>query len=176
MCVAVAGGVFVAAQTAGVPSSGGVVFRGLCGMRVRSCLRWRVAPLHPPTGSPLPGVHRHCVTELCIAVPAGRAMSDGEDDAAGAHAPSRFDQSLGKITVKFTELMKNAPGGVVDLNEAAVLLKVKKRRLYDITNVLEGIDLVTKRSKNRVFWRCVAVWALLAGSFLACAGGNWTPA
>ena len=30
----------------------------------------------------------------------------------------------------------------VDLNEAAKELKINKRRLYDITNVLEGIGIV----------------------------------
>ena len=37
----------------------------------------------------------------------------------------------------------------------AVLSDEKKRRLYDITNVLEGIDLVVKQSKNTVVWRFV---------------------
>ena len=40
----------------------------------------------------------------------------------------------------------------MDLNEAAVKLEVQKRRIYDITNVLEGIDLITKTVKNKVKW------------------------
>jgi transcription factor E2F3 len=43
----------------------------------------------------------------------------------------------------------------VDLNKAAVDLSVQKRRLYDITNVLEGIGLVEKKSKNQIRWRYV---------------------
>jgi hypothetical protein len=31
-------------------------------------------------------------------------------------------------------------------------LGVQKRRIYDITNVLEGIGLVEKKSKNTVHW------------------------
>jgi hypothetical protein len=34
----------------------------------------------------------------------------------------------------------------------AHMLKVEKRRVYDITNVLEGINYVTKNKKNTVKW------------------------
>ena len=43
----------------------------------------------------------------------------------------------------------------MDLNDAAVTLSVQKRRIYDITNVLEGIGLVDKRSKNKIEWKYV---------------------
>jgi|TARA_B110001450_G_C17624729_1_gene482674 transcription factor E2F3 len=35
---------------------------------------------------------------------------------------------------------------------AAVELEVQKRRIYDITNVLEGIELICKTIKNKVKW------------------------
>jgi hypothetical protein len=31
-------------------------------------------------------------------------------------------------------------------------IQVQKRRLYDITNVLEGIHLIKKKSKNNIQW------------------------
>ena len=65
---------------------------------------------------------------------------------------SRFDSSLGLLTTKFTAMIESSDGSGVDLNEAAVALGVQKRRIYDITNVLEGIGLVNKVSKNRVAW------------------------
>ena len=42
----------------------------------------------------------------------------------------------------------------LDLNEAAGALGVQKRRIYDITNVLEGLGIVTKKSKNHVVCKC----------------------
>ena len=63
---------------------------------------------------------------------------------------SRYDSSLGLLTKKFVSLIQNAPEGVLDLNAAAGQLGVQKRRIYDITNVLEGIGLIEKRSKNNI--------------------------
>ncbi|XP_055770819.1 transcription factor E2F3-like, partial [Salvelinus fontinalis] len=52
----------------------------------------------------------------------------------------------------FVELLGQSSDGVVDLNQAAEVLKVQKRRLYDITNVLEGVHLIKKKSKNNIQW------------------------
>ncbi|XP_063547384.1 transcription factor E2F2 [Cydia strobilella] len=67
---------------------------------------------------------------------------------------SRFDTSLGLLTKKFVALLKSSPNGVLDLNIAAEHLSVQKRRIYDITNVLEGIGILEKRSKNNIQWKC----------------------
>ncbi|XP_010124252.1 PREDICTED: transcription factor E2F6 [Chlamydotis macqueenii] len=64
----------------------------------------------------------------------------------------RFDASLVYLTRKFMDLVKTAPDGVLDLNEVATTLGVRKRRVYDITNVLDGIHLIQKRSKNHIQW------------------------
>eukprot|EP00802_Teleaulax_amphioxeia_P027218 Tamp_28496.p1 GENE.Tamp_28496~~Tamp_28496.p1 ORF type:complete len:258 (-),score=73.73 Tamp_28496:36-788(-) len=66
---------------------------------------------------------------------------------------SRYDCSLGILTKKFVTLVKSANNGVLDLNSAAEQLTVKKRRIYDITNVLEGIGLIEKKSKNNIQWK-----------------------
>ncbi|KAB0391679.1 hypothetical protein E2I00_000437, partial [Balaenoptera physalus] len=50
------------------------------------------------------------------------------------------------------DLVRSAPGGILDLNKVATKLGVRKRRVYDITNVLDGIDLVEKKSKNHIRW------------------------
>jgi hypothetical protein len=32
-------------------------------------------------------------------------------------------------------------------------IQVQKRRIYDITNVLEGVGLIEKKSKNNILWK-----------------------
>jgi len=65
---------------------------------------------------------------------------------------SRFENSLGLLTQRFLEVIQSSDGGTVDLNTAASLLGVAKRRIYDITNVLEGVGLIRKKSKNVIAW------------------------
>ncbi|XP_074591517.1 transcription factor E2FA-like [Curcuma longa] len=67
----------------------------------------------------------------------------------------RYDSSLGLLTKKFINLLKHTQDGILDLNKAAEILKVQKRRIYDITNVLEGIGLIEKKLKNRICWKGV---------------------
>uniref|UniRef100_A0A8C4X240 E2F/DP family winged-helix DNA-binding domain-containing protein n=1 Tax=Eptatretus burgeri TaxID=7764 RepID=A0A8C4X240_EPTBU len=64
----------------------------------------------------------------------------------------RYDSSLGLITQRFLSLMQRSPDGSIELNNAAKILGVQKRRMYDITNVLQGIQIVTKKFKNTVMW------------------------
>ncbi|DBA04168.1 TPA: hypothetical protein N0F65_004276 [Lagenidium giganteum] len=70
-----------------------------------------------------------------------------------ASPASRYDSSLGLLTRKFVELIQSSPNGDLDLNTAAISLGVQKRRIYDITNVLEGIGLIEKTSKNNIHWK-----------------------
>ena len=66
---------------------------------------------------------------------------------------SRYDSSLGLLTKKFVTLIQESPEGLLDLNQAATTLEVQKRRIYDITNVLEGIGLIEKKGKNNIQWK-----------------------
>ncbi|KRX80137.1 Transcription factor E2F4 [Trichinella nativa] len=86
-----------------------------------------------------------------------------EPGAYGHSSPigARAEKSLGLLTQKFLKVLQEAKDGVVDLNVAADRLKVKqKRRIYDITNVLEGVGLIEKKSKNSVQWKGGAVGKL----------------
>jgi hypothetical protein len=73
-------------------------------------------------------------------------------EVASPLSQSRFDSSLGQLTKKFVHILRSAPGSRIDLNRAARELGVQKRRIYDITNVLEGIGLIQKEGKNHVAW------------------------
>jgi E2F/DP family winged-helix DNA-binding domain/E2F transcription factor CC-MB domain len=64
----------------------------------------------------------------------------------------RHENSLGVLTRKFVKLIKQSPELTLDLNEAVRSLDVQKRRIYDITNVLEGIGYIEKLSKNKIKW------------------------
>ncbi|ONI32414.1 hypothetical protein PRUPE_1G366800 [Prunus persica] len=66
----------------------------------------------------------------------------------------RYDSSLGLLTKKFVSLIQEAKDRTLDLNKTAEVLEVQKRRIYDITNVLEGINLIEKTSKNHIRWKC----------------------
>ena len=61
------------------------------------------------------------------------------------------------LTKKFIHLIEQAEEGILDLNKAAETLNVQKRRIYDITNVLEGIGLIEKKSKNNIQWKAIGV-------------------
>ncbi|XP_053552339.1 transcription factor E2F1 [Bombina bombina] len=79
----------------------------------------------------------------------------GERNLSAVKSPgerSRYETSLNLTTKRFLELLSKSADGVVDLNWAAQELNVQKRRIYDITNVLEGIHLITKKSKNHIQW------------------------
>lgn len=64
---------------------------------------------------------------------------------------SRNETTLGTLTQRFIELLYKSNFSV-NLNEVSTKLNIKKRRLYDITNVLEGVGLLQKTSKNVTRW------------------------
>lgn len=91
------------------------------------------------------------------------SRGDADDDevtpksTAQKGGQCRYDNSLGLLTKKFVQLIRTAEDGVLDLNNAAGKLNVQKRRIYDITNVLEGIGLIEKKSKNQIQWKGTAM-------------------
>ncbi|KAM9840681.1 transcription factor E2F6 [Aulostomus maculatus] len=64
---------------------------------------------------------------------------------------ARRDLSLGLLTRRFLELLLVEPDRSLELGQATTSLQTSRRRLYDITNILESISLV-ERTANRVKW------------------------
>ncbi|XP_015224582.1 PREDICTED: transcription factor E2F3-like [Cyprinodon variegatus] len=65
---------------------------------------------------------------------------------------TRSDNSLVRLTQAFAQMLNRSSDGVLDLNLASSVLGVHKRRLYDIINVLEGINLIERIYKNHYKW------------------------
>ena len=65
---------------------------------------------------------------------------------------SRQENSLGELTKNFINYVKESGRPTININDLVKKLKVKKRRIYDITNVLEGIGYIKKHAKNEISW------------------------
>lgn len=57
---------------------------------------------------------------------------------------SKQKTSLTNLTSHFINLLKKSEKNILDMTTAHEKLKVSKRRIYDIVNVLEGIGYVQK--------------------------------
>ena len=64
----------------------------------------------------------------------------------------RQENSLSKLTKKVLDYVRDKKKVNINLNELVKDLGVKKRRIYDITNVLQGIGYVEKQGKNEIIW------------------------
>ena len=56
------------------------------------------------------------------------------------------------VTKRFVAALRSSENKSLDLNTAVSELGLQKRRIYDITGVLEGVGLVEKAGKNQVKW------------------------
>ncbi|XP_046706686.1 transcription factor E2F5 isoform X2 [Silurus meridionalis] len=81
-------------------------------------------------------------------------MAESSLSHAVPNGSSRYEKSLGLLAIKFVTLLQETKDGILDLKVAAECLAVRqKRRIYDITNVLEGIGLIEKKTKNTIQWK-----------------------
>lgn len=65
---------------------------------------------------------------------------------------SRAENSLHSLTKKFFEYLKMTYPRPINTNSLASFLCVSKRRVYDVTNILEGLGYLKKRSVNSLEW------------------------
>lgn len=68
------------------------------------------------------------------------------------HVKRANETTLTHLTKRFVRLLNTSQQRVINLNDASKRLEVPKRRIYDITNVLEGIGLLQKTAKNVTRW------------------------
>ncbi|KAM8883283.1 transcription factor E2F3-like [Synchiropus picturatus] len=64
--------------------------------------------------------------------------------------PKRGQNKLMSLTQRFMGLVHQSPDGVVDVHSMAKALNAPVRRVYDITNVLEGVQLIEKKEKKQM--------------------------
>lgn len=71
---------------------------------------------------------------------------------SSSQSSKKNETTLTHLTKRFVKLLNSNQERIINLNEASTRLSVAKRRIYDITNVLEGIGLLQKTSKNLTRW------------------------
>ena len=62
------------------------------------------------------------------------------------------ENSLGQLTKNFLNYIKTKGKKSININDLVNELDVKKRRIYDITNVLQGMGYLQKSGKNEIIW------------------------
>ena len=77
--------------------------------------------------------------------PSGRVGPDGEPY-------NRKSKSLSLLCENFVLSFGQAEGSIISLDASAQALRVERRRIYDIVNVLESIKVMTKVQKNQYLW------------------------
>ena len=75
-----------------------------------------------------------------------------DDDSEMKKEDSTQENSLGQLTKNFLNYIKTTGRKSININDLVNELSVKKRRIYDITNVLQGIDYLQKSGKNEIVW------------------------
>jgi E2F/DP family winged-helix DNA-binding domain len=71
----------------------------------------------------------------------------------GGGGGTNQNASLSGLTAAFIAFLESRPDNTSDPQAVCDHLGIAKRRLYDITNVLEGVNLLEKKGKNQMRWK-----------------------
>lgn len=85
-----------------------------------------------------------------------------KSEADNGQSSRRDQNSLHTLTRKFIKLIYEHPDKMITMTGAAEKLEVGKRRIYDITNVLEALGMISKWSVNSVKWIGGNVYEILS--------------
>ena len=79
-------------------------------------------------------------------------IEEADDNCIKKEAQYQQENSLGQLTQDFINYIKMTRKKSININDLVGQLSVKKRRIYDITNVLQGIGYLQKSGKNEIVW------------------------
>uniref|UniRef100_A0A0N5AIT3 E2F_TDP domain-containing protein n=1 Tax=Syphacia muris TaxID=451379 RepID=A0A0N5AIT3_9BILA len=81
-------------------------------------------------------------------------LSADENESEDGEGPSRKEKSLGLLCKKFLAAMgeEAQSGKDVHLESVAKKMMVEKRRIYDIVNVMEALEAMSKTNKSYYRW------------------------
>eukprot|EP00038_Savillea_parva_P016323 m.16591 g.16591 ORF g.16591 m.16591 type:complete len:625 (-) comp3401_c0_seq1:132-2006(-) len=125
-------------------------------------MQWAPAP--DTTSFPAPPAPRRVSTDS--------ARSEG---AAGKPKQSRKEKSLGLLSENFLRMFMGTDHTEICLDEVARELGVERRRIYDIVNVLEGVEVVMRKEKNRYTWLGLGGMGQTLSRLKALAGSSVVP-
>jgi transcription factor E2F3 len=81
------------------------------------------------------------------------SLNDNEQEEENSNSKlGKQENSLSLLTQNFLDYIKKKGRVKISINDLVNDLKVKKRRIYDITNVLQGIGYLDKMGKNNFLW------------------------
>jgi hypothetical protein len=83
----------------------------------------------------------------------------------------RHGNSLKKICTKILRFYHKKEDTEIFLNEFSLNLNIERRRIYDIINILEALDIVVKKSKNVYIWKNINLFTTKL-KILSAAGQN----
>ena len=108
------------------------------------------------TKSPVGGLATMGAAALLHGLAATTAVDDYdepcEEGEEGVQGVSRKDKSLGLLCDNFLQLFASGAASAVELEGVASTLGVGRRRIYDIVNVLESLDVVQKDRASSYTW------------------------
>ncbi len=65
----------------------------------------------------------------------------------------RKSKSLESLSSKFVSEFEGKLDNVIELDKITQKLNVERRRMYDIINILESLNVVCKNGKNNYLWK-----------------------
>lgn len=69
---------------------------------------------------------------------------------------TRKDKSLGELCKRFLSLYGRKSTYMIALDECTQSLGVERRRIYDIINILESLNVLIRKAKNLYEWRGIS--------------------